>query len=531
MSGATAKLCTKLTPSLRSAKEDVAEALKAGAPRSVLTIPSNVGHFLDNSKDLESRKRDRSPGAIIQQFGTTRHIFVPNHHLERKEMDGLAYRIKTLSKNASLNSILLSNCTEQPGDGLLPASAMEIEQTQRISMEDKVPSGFGKICYAFGGYDARKMYNKSADEKRKVLEAMFQLTASINGGAASNNSNSEESSTKNVSKIPFISVPHGLITDGGYAFAMGSFVLATYDSRFRIENPQRGLALDPIGLSYVLPRLGWEFQQQSSHLPVGEILALTGFEADGSDMVETGLATHFIGSFRKLGCLECALAELDSYEKQNLKKKLPSLYGTASKGGKEKNKIDLNMKYRNQVVSNLLYSVSMYDAAGQEVGDFKSSSQFEMNEDPSIVLQSDTISLLEKRNSMLVNIAAVFQDVFKGENCMEGILERMKEFASQEAVTKEDVEFVSIAMAMVEKIEAQSPLALLAVHRLMTEGKKQSETLEKCMEREKKVQLKLFEGGDFKSWAKSGVPKGHFRRWKHDSFSDVTSDELEELMV
>ena len=36
------------------------------------------------------------------------------------------------------------------------------------------------------------------------------------------------------SKVPIISLPHGLVTDGGYALLLGSYVLATHSTLYRI---------------------------------------------------------------------------------------------------------------------------------------------------------------------------------------------------------------------------------------------------------------------------------------------------------
>ena len=69
-----------------------------------------------------------------------------------------------------------------------------------------------------------------------------------------------------------------------------------------------------------------------------------------------------------------------------------------------------------------------------------------------------------------------------------------------------------------------------AVHKLMEIGKKKSATLEGCMAREEKVQLKLLDREDFTNWAKSGAEAGHFFAWKHKSIADVSSDEVEELL-
>lgn len=462
------------------------------------------------------------------QVGATRRISVLDPYLTCEEMDGLAYRINILGRNESLNSILLANNVERASeDIILPASALEFEKETKSILEDISSPGLGKVWHSFGGYDARALHDAAIEEKRAMLEAMKKLALSVKGGVPSSDPNSDEVDTYH-SKIPFISVPHGLITDGGYALAMGSYVLATSDSRFRIENPLRGLALDPVGLSYVLPRLGWEFDQPSAQYPAGSILALTGYEADASDMVETGLATHFINSFGQFGSLERALSQLDPYGQQCLQRDPPTLHGANKKTGM--NKVDVNKKYRNVAIASLLSSFSTYDAARQEVVDVNYMYQRQLDEDPSIVLEPDKAEFCMDRESMLVNIAATYQDVFEEEKSIEGILERMKEYAAEDTSNEDDLQFVDTAKDIVNRIEAQSPLALQAVYKLMEMGKKTSATLEECMEREKNVQLKLLGKEDFMNWAKSGARVGEFTGWKHNSVADVSSDEVEELL-
>jgi len=531
MSAVAVKISTKLAIST-SSRLTASEVLKAGAPKSVLAIPyagQQESLSLNNHGGSGSKDPVRSPGAVIAQVGATRRISILDPHLTCEEIDGLAYRIKILGRNESLNSILLANNVERASADMgLPVSALEFEKENLSILEDITSPGYDKVWYASGGYDARALHDASSQEKLATLEAVTKLAVCVMGSAPSNDPKSEEDDTYD-SKIPFISIPHGLITDGGYALAMGSYVLATSDSRFRIENPLRGLALDPIGLSYFLPRLGWEFDQPSVDYPVGSILALTGYEADASDMIETGLATHFIDSFGKLASLERALAQLDPYGQQRIQQENLTRYGANSRSHVKK--IDVNKRYRNVAVASLLESFSTYNAVGQVVGDLNYLSRVQMNEDPSLVLDSDKTQMTRDRESMLVNIAATFQDIFEGESSMEGILECMKEFASNEASDEEELEFVETAKDIVNRIEAQSPLAVQTVHRLMEMGKKKSATLEKCMEREKKVQLRLMGEEDFMNWAKSGVNAGNFLGWKHKSVADVSSDEVDELLA
>jgi enoyl-CoA hydratase/carnithine racemase len=531
---AAKQVSSRLSASVASAAAAAAsEALATNAPKSVLSIPTMVRYGPIPLSEL-AREKGRVPGAAVLQLGSTRRIFVLQPNLTQEEMDGLAYRIQMLMKNTSLNSILLANHLEKTDSNkfeILPISALELDQDSEDTalFGDEFDIGAqsqqeGSHEWLVGcGYDARKVLGMDKRSREKLLSSMMRLSRAVKGSTASN---LEPEKDQYVSKIPFISVPHGLLSDGGYALAMGSYVLATSESRFRIMNPLRGLSLDPIGLSYVLPRLGWEFQQPSASYPVGSVLALTGFEADASDMVETGLATHFMDSVGKLGSLERALASLAPYDQQRLIKEPAKRYGDSVQN---RFKTDINARYRNVAIAGLMHSVSAYDAMGQELTSPRDEVEALAQEDPSLVLEADRAQFLGDRSSTLLNVAVTFKDVFESESSLEGIVERMREYAAADAKNEEEIEFVNLAKDILNGMEAQSPLALSATYKLMQVGKNANESLESCMNRERSVLLKLFDKEDFRNWAKSGAKEGEFKGWTHKGIKEVTSDEVEEL--
>ena len=450
-----------------------------------------------------------------------------------EEMDGLAHRIQILGKNASINSILLSNNLAQNSDDdvdhTLPTSLLDIQSQPDIFNNHLSPKEQDSVWNVSAGYDARALSSESPDEKRQTLNALMKLSLSIKGGKL----DYKNQKTPYTSKIPFVSVTHGSLSDGGYALAMGSYAFATPDSRFQISNPCRGLSFDPIGLSYILPRLGWEYRQSTAHYPLGSILAMTGYVADGLDMVECGLATHFIQEVEDLALLERSLAELPPYHQQGLKKKPIQKYGHVSNESSSGSRLqDVNAQYRNVAVANIIHSVSDFDAAGQDYATAREGKLFLKDEDPSLVLEggSDRGDYLEEKESRLFTIAATFEDVFRKEESVEGIMEILKEVAHS-SIEDNDAEVISIAKELLDGMEAQSPLALLANQKLMTMGKGNKQSLETCMEREKNVLLKLFEKEDYKNWANSGLEAGEFKDWSHKSVKEVTSDEVKELFA
>ena len=533
-SNAAVKITSKLSPVAGAAAVAASEAFGAKAPQSVLSIPSSVRYGPISISDLKNDSTGKVPSAAIRQVGATRRIFLLNSHMTGEEMDGLAHRIKILGKNSGLNSILLSNNLEQNScddvDFIFPSSALDIckpDNTLDCSIgarnDEASPKERGTVWDVAGGYDARALVGESPDEKREVLNAMMRLALSIKGNKVS------YQNVKNdyASKIPFISVTHGSLSDGGYAFAMGSYAFVTPDSRFSIQNPSRGLSFDPIGLSFILPRLGWEHKQAASNYPLGSVLAYTGFVADGFDMIESGLATNYIDSTNKVGYMERALSELPSYSQQGLRKAPIKKYGQSSEGTLDLR--DVNGQYRNVAVANLLHDVCDFDAAGQDYASPKHEASFRADEDPSLVLDGERMQYFEERSSILMTAAATFDDVFRKEDTVQGMLDQLRQYTSVNAKNEEHEKALSLAKDLLEGMESQSPLALHAVHKLLRAGRGKKQTLESCMEREKIVLLNLFEKEDYKNWAKSGLGAGEFKDWKHKSVHEVTKDEVEEL--
>lgn len=130
------------------------------------------------------------------------------------------------------------------------------------------------------------------------------------------------------------------------AFLMGQYVLATPHSSLRFDQPTRGLSFDPTGASYVLNRVGYDFEQipaKKYASTIAKILALTGFEADAYDMVSTGLATHFVENLHNIFVLETALAV--RYCPIKIKDYCPNPHDLKANGSKK------NMPISNQVES------------------------------------------------------------------------------------------------------------------------------------------------------------------------------------
>jgi len=101
-------------------------------------------------------------------------------------------------------------------------------------------------------------------------------------------------------KTPQIAILNGIVMGGGVGLSVhGHFRVATENAVFAM--PETGIGFFPdVGGSYFLPRLKGAF---------GTFLALTGHRLKGPEIVEIGVATHFVKS-DVLENLEKKLSEL-----------------------------------------------------------------------------------------------------------------------------------------------------------------------------------------------------------------------------
>ncbi|KAL9184594.1 hypothetical protein ACHAXT_012564 [Thalassiosira profunda] len=571
------RLTPRLHPVQRSRLGDEMERVITGAPAAAFAIPQAVhgDAFCLNKKDGTSSNpyahRDdpltyENPGAVVRTMGTSRRVFLLNTALTPTEIDGLAYRIRTMASGSGISSVVLGNPLEDAecnGDmsenrTCLPSSCEEEVYGSLIRKRGPYGSKFGGdvesilherfgdglgMPYVSSAYDARHIYEAGMHREedrleRELLRPLFDLSQAVRGSY-------DVTIDSSPSKVPLVSFPHGMVTDAGYAFLMGSYVLATHSTAFRMVNPARGLSFDPIGLSYLLPRVGFEFNQPSAEhsWAIACMLALGGYEANAEDMVATGLATHYVGGPFKLNLLERALGDLDTCS-----------------GGRTSRFTTATWSFYNVPVANAIQHLSEYDAAGaDEYGVYLKEELYDeqgmylRDKDPSLTMPEERLQMYGESVSELVDLARTFEDVFE-EDTVEGMVERLKEVAATKAEFEdregyeEDVGVAEAAQRMVDNMERRSPLALKATHlQLAVARDDEDETLESCMEREAHVQTQLFAKEDFARWAESGKGVGlvemthgsaslvkeredSFTGWTHSSLTEVTMDEAMDIV-
>lgn len=487
----------------------------ADAPLSAARIPTRAGSDF------------RMANVGMRPMGNSRRVFLLNPYMEAEEMEGLAHRIHALSNNEAINSILIA--TDDEDDlalNCLPRYLTEMNHPHPFggfNMDyDPMP---GSTWHVAGGYDPLKLaevvgtLDGSEDKAKYLMDNIRKLALATKG----------EQLGPNATRIPVISMPHGIVTDAGYALCMGGFVLATRQTSFQILNPSRGLSFDPVGFSYILPRLGWNHGQRSAKYPgCGMLLALAGYEANCFDMVETDLATHLVSDSAALPLLEYNLSSIPPWNQQRLVEKERRNYG-------EQPRRDTNARFRNKTIAYLVEELSEHSSNP------KNSFPFDFTavhaDDPAFDTDHvpwDTGFF----SSELVDYAAHFHTIFQSETTLEGIMTRFKEIAASPSTTAEGQETSRIAKEIVSRMEQQSPLALRVVHQLMKMGLQLTSTMENCMKLEMDAQLNMIRQSDFQEWANHVRKHGNgdekqappFQGWKHKSVKDVTADEVDEIL-
>jgi enoyl-CoA hydratase/carnithine racemase len=481
-------------------------ARQSDAPESANSIPTRAGAQVG------------STGAFIRPIGNSRRVFLLDPHLKADELEGLAHRIQVLTKNEGINSVLIAtDDRDDAANNCLPSYFSEIENPNYSGITydmDPVP---GHTWHVAGGYDPLELVksgqHKNTEHLEYLLDSVQKLAIATRGH-----------DTK--TRVPVITLPHGAVNDGGYALCMGSYVLATPQTFVRVLNPSRGLSFDPIGFSFLLPRLGWEYSQRSAKYPgCGMIMALTGYQADANDLVETGLATHLVSNIAMLPLLEQGLETLQPWNLQGLVSKPRHYYGQAPPR-------DVNAKMRNVSVAHTIDQLTHH--AANNANDALPIDYFNVNsEDPALDVEHVPWESAFF-SSDLVDYAATFDNIFKEEKSLQGLMERFREIGARQTQDAEEMEGIHVAKDFVERMERQSPLALRVVHQLMTIGSGRQATLENCMEREKKAQLKLLGMSDFENWAKFAMKQtdatAPFTGWKHKNVAAVTAEEVDEII-
>lgn len=488
------------------------------APPSIASIPDDAGDSMGRA------------GAFIRPVGCTRRVFLMKPYLTPDEIEGLAYRIRVLGQNDSINSVLIATDDDDPvATGALPSSILELDALREENIDDKwiFPPKPGQTWQTARGYDPVAWFKSG---KYKDSASVASLLDSVRALALATRGDPKKS------RIPVITIPHGLVQDAGYALCLSSYTIATERTAFRILNPSRGLTFDPVGFSFILPRLGEDFNQPSAEFKgCGQILALMGYEASGEDMVELGLATHFMENPTAImGTLERTLSELPPWNQQRYLKKPVQLESDRQrfKYTPSYELPDHFKMFRNVSIASTIEAFTSYRADAAAPYTYKDEDNYEALP---ASFNFDPVPWHEERVSDLVEFAAAFNGIFQKESSVEGLLERFREVAGQAPVNPEEQELAVVAADFVKRMEDQSPLALKVTHKLMQIGQQQSETLESCMEREKTAQANLMKMPDFENWAKAqlstnGSKPKPFKGWQHKSASEVTQDEVEAVL-
>ena len=126
-------------------------ARNAEAPSSVNNIPTRA------AADL------RSSGVAIRPMGNSRRVFLLDPYLETEELEGLAYRIRALSKNEGINSVLIA--TDDKDDlelNCLPRYLTQEPNFGGVSLDfEPAPN---QTWHVSGGYDPLKLADAMSKE-------------------------------------------------------------------------------------------------------------------------------------------------------------------------------------------------------------------------------------------------------------------------------------------------------------------------------------------------------------------------------
>jgi Enoyl-CoA hydratase/isomerase len=493
-----------------------------GAPESIHLIP-------------DSAAVTTKPWATIRALGCTRRILLSSSvRMTPDAVQGLAYRMRTLTRNESLNSVLLASDDRAvwTDNDSLPSLLLEDEMQEHPSSsiyasfqdpytdeyhDDSLPPRHpAPVALGYDHVELRRsiLARHENDQVAAFGHALDQLSA---WAAATRGDDCTAGNQTSRAKIPVLVVPHGAVADGGSAILYGTYVVATPATTLQILTPTQGLSLDPTGLSYWLPRLGAEFRQPSARYArsCALLLACCGYQANAADLVETGLATHYVDSISNLASLERTLSELPPWNQQGLVKR-PIQYL-----GDPVDTTDINAPYRNVGVASAIHCFASYAADGLDFINADAGS-----DDPSLIEYPDgrDIPAQEYRSSDLVNYAATFDDIFQQCESAADLYNQLQVVAqSGEAAGNDEPDPATVAQHLVRRLELASPLATAVTFRLVQLGAREQETFDSCVTRERHAQVQLWQHADFARHCAN-------TSWTHASLNDVTLEEIEAIV-
>eukprot|EP00586_Coscinodiscus_wailesii_P021914 CAMPEP_0172496894 /NCGR_PEP_ID=MMETSP1066-20121228/94667_1 /TAXON_ID=671091 /ORGANISM="Coscinodiscus wailesii, Strain CCMP2513" /LENGTH=470 /DNA_ID=CAMNT_0013269433 /DNA_START=66 /DNA_END=1478 /DNA_ORIENTATION=+ len=450
--------------------------LPPNTPPSVLTVP-----FVNNPLPPDSPR----PNAVVCPAGTCHSAYLFEPHLAPDETSGLSHRLQIMSRNKSLSSVLISFAEKYYVDNnegtYTPRSSYANSKEAQFSRMSAALSPEPPHQLSFEGY----RHPIPPEDRARTLDALSNLALCTHDPRT---------------KIPVVfAAGNATISDGGYALSLCShYTVCSASATYRVTNPRRGLSFDPIGLSFVLTRLGVDDDDDvlsDLSLAMGRMVSLGGYEMSGTEMVGVGMGTHLVyppgDGDEMVNLLEYELGNLTSFESQVFleRPRVTQAEATYRKQNAIWDDDDLvNQKYKNQTVHELLRD--MTDGVSSKVGEVD-----------------------------IVTIAAMLKDTLERES-LEGVIEGFKELQDN------DNRLGRLAKDFLTKFEERSPLALAAVDKLLMKANDNSESLESCAAREKTVLMNLIKGKDYKNWVANGLEKVE---WTHQSINEVSSDEIDEL--
>lgn len=481
--------------------------------------PATIRAVAEGLQDVKNRQ------AAIREIGPCRRVFLLDSYLSADTCEGLAYRLDKLKHNPFMNSILIATDGSDDSDAL---PRMIHQMDPNYNYEDHITIPPGSTHHVAGGYDP--LLIKDTKDAERTLTQLTQLAMAIRGA------------DPHKCKIPILFLPHGAVTDGGAAFFLSSYVLATPDTSYQILHPRRGLSLDPTGLSWWLPRVGQEFgQDDATQFAAGcaLILALTGYRATAEDLVDIGLATHLVpDAEHTVPSLERHLMDTVPWNQQAIIKEPKKYEGDFQKAqnryGIYADHYDHNADFRNVQIANIVDSIAEYSADGVDILSQENDDLAWDIADPSLEPE-DPLAELELRDSPLITLARTFHDIFFQSGSVQEIHALLSEVANSATSTQITPQKAAAAKDMVARMDLASPLALTCTYQLLKMGNGRHETLESCMAREFRVQQKFLTdekvSRDYQAWKRAQHKAGTNEvvqgvQWQDKSLKHVSWDQM-----
>ena len=130
----------------------------------------------------------KNTGAALRQVGTTRRVFLLDPYLTTNEIEGLAYRLRVMSNNQGINSVLIATDDDDDVEySALASSARDSEEfyvpvVDMPELGSEAAKDDNHIWHVAGGYNPRDLFQSGDYKDPAAIQSIDGWNAELGFG-------------------------------------------------------------------------------------------------------------------------------------------------------------------------------------------------------------------------------------------------------------------------------------------------------------------------------------------------------------